>query len=332
MKLATQIAISRDTATNWAAGNRVLGSGELGYDETGNVLKIGNGISRWLDLPGVVGVIDTSAFVKTINGTVPDESGNVTVLTGSSSVDDLQGATDLTKSFLKATDPQTARGLIGAGSSDLTLGTGSGMAADAQVVTDLLVSKADLGIDGLVIPSQLPSYVDAIVEVASYGNLPVPGSTGKIYVTKDTNYQYRWGGTSYVQLIASPGSTDDIPEGSINQYFTASRAQSAVTKTTVGLSNVDNTSDANKPVSTATLAALNAKVPTSRKINNKDLTADFSLSAADVGAADATSTANSLAAKVSRAGTDPVRLWPASTVFPTVGVQVGDLFPLITGS
>lgn len=38
------------------------------------------------------------------------------------------------------------------------------------------------------------------------------------------------------------------------------------TKAEVGLANVDNTSDANKPVSTATQTALNAKVPTSRTI------------------------------------------------------------------
>lgn len=42
-------------------------------------------------------------------------------------------------------------------------------------------------------------------------------------------------------------------------------ATGAVTKTAVGLGNVDNTSDANKPVSTATQTALNAKQDTSAK-------------------------------------------------------------------
>lgn len=52
----------------------------------------------------------------------------------------------------------------------------------------------------------------------------------------------------------------------------------------VGLGNVDNTSDANKPVSTATKAALDDKVPTTRKVNGKALSTDITLTASDVGA------------------------------------------------
>lgn len=58
-----------------------------------------------------------------------------------------------------------------------------------------------------------------------------------------------------------------------------------VTKAQVGLGNVDNTSDANKPVSTATQTALDGKVPTTRKVNGKALSADITLSNTDVGAA-----------------------------------------------
>lgn len=63
-------------------------------------------------------------------------------------------------------------------------------------------NKADL-VDGKVPASQLPSYVDDVIEVASYSALPETGEEGKIYVTKDTNKSYRWSGTQYVE-IASP--------------------------------------------------------------------------------------------------------------------------------
>jgi hypothetical protein len=46
---------------------------------------------------------------------------------------------------------------------------------------------------------------------------------------------------------------------------TGSAAWTALTKSDVGLSNVDNTSDANKPVSTAQQTALNAKLDASQK-------------------------------------------------------------------
>ncbi len=66
-----------------------------------------------------------------------------------------------------------------------------------------------------------------------------------------------------------------------------------VTKAQLGLGSVDNTSDADKPISTATQAALDLKadasaldgyVPTARKVNGKPLSADVTLTFADVGA------------------------------------------------
>lgn len=52
-------------------------------------------------------------------------------------------------------------------------------------------------------------------------------------------------------------------QSALNSSIALKRAQadvSAVTKTSLGLGNVDNTSDANKPVSTSQQTALNAKV------------------------------------------------------------------------
>jgi hypothetical protein len=78
-------------------------------------------------------------------------------------------------------------------------------------------------IAGKVPSSQLPSYVDDVLEYANYAALPVTGATGIIYVTLDTNYEYRWGGSSYIQLVSSPGSTDALAEGVVNLYFTVAR-------------------------------------------------------------------------------------------------------------
>jgi hypothetical protein len=63
----------------------------------------------------------------------------------------------------------------------------------------------------------------------------------------------------------------------------------ATARTNIGLGNVNNTADSAKPVSTATQTALNGKV--------------------------------------TALGT--VRIWPADTVFPSNGMQEGDLFPYI---
>jgi hypothetical protein len=89
-----------------------------------------------------------------------------------------------------------------------------------------LSTKADL-VDGKVPSTQLPSYVDDVIEVDDLAALPAEGEASKIYVTKDTNKCYRWSGSGYVEISASPGTTDDVVEGSTNLYFTNERAKTA---------------------------------------------------------------------------------------------------------
>jgi len=87
---------------------------------------------------------------------------------------------------------------------------------------------ASLDGTGKVPSTQLPSYVDDVVEYANQASFPATGSTGIIYVALDTNKIYRWSGSAYVEISPSPGSTDSVPEGSTNLYYTTSRARSAI--------------------------------------------------------------------------------------------------------
>ena len=50
---------------------------------------------------------------------------------------------------------------------------------------------AELDSTGKVPSSQLPSYVDDVLEFNSQSNFPSTGETGKIYIAKDTNKTYR---------------------------------------------------------------------------------------------------------------------------------------------
>jgi hypothetical protein len=59
---------------------------------------------------------------------------------------------------------------------------------------------ATLGADGKVPSSQLPSFVDDVIEAANFAALPATGEAGKIYVTLDDNKTYRWGGSAYVVI------------------------------------------------------------------------------------------------------------------------------------
>ena len=57
----------------------------------------------------------------------------------------------------------------------------------------------------------------------------------------------------------------------------------ATLKTDMELNNVNNTSDSEKPISTAAQTALNGKVPTTRQINGHTLSADVTITKGDVG-------------------------------------------------
>lgn len=77
---------------------------------------------------------------------------------------------------------------------------------DSYILKSLMGVKsgvATLGTDGLIPSSQLPSYVDDVLEYAKLSAFPETGETGKIYVAIDTNLTYRWSGTQYVEISAS---------------------------------------------------------------------------------------------------------------------------------
>ena len=73
---------------------------------------------------------------------------------------------------------------------------------------------AELDANGKVPSSQLPSYVDDVIEGYKSGadffedsahtaSKKITGETGKIYVDLSTNVTYRWSGTAYVEISAS---------------------------------------------------------------------------------------------------------------------------------
>ena len=69
---------------------------------------------------------------------------------------------------------------------------------------------AELDSLGKVPASQLPSYVDDVLEYADLSSFPATGESGKIYVAQDTNKTYRWSGSGYVVIseTLALGETD----------------------------------------------------------------------------------------------------------------------------
>ena len=93
-----------------------------------------------------------------------------------------------------------------------------------MLVTEEVLFEEDIGAangvagldeNGLVPSAQLPSYVDDVIEVATYSDLPITGETGKIYVViadetsnGDTS-SYRWTGTVYA-MVSNTLTAEDV--------------------------------------------------------------------------------------------------------------------------
>ena len=117
-------------------------------------------------------------------------------------------------------------------------------------------------ISGTISAANLPSYVDDVLEYASLSKFPTTGESGKIYTALDTNKIYRWSGNAYVVIseTVALGTTHssagygDESRAAYNHSTKTSGNPHHVTKTDVGLGNVDNTADSEKSVKYATSA------------------------------------------------------------------------------
>lgn len=112
---------------------------------------------------------------------------------------------------------------------DLTPTDGSTNPVESNGVFDALALKeniankgvangyASLDASGLVPSSQLPSFVDDVLEFTNLISFPVTGESGKIYVALDTNLTYRWSGTAYVELTDTTAVWGNISGDLANQ-------------------------------------------------------------------------------------------------------------------
>ncbi|MGR3809618.1 hypothetical protein [Jiulongibacter sp. NS-SX5] len=99
---------------------------------------------------------------------------------------------------------------------------------------------------------------------ADSGYMRLFGIGNDAYFRKWTGPKYKIATTAYVDSVLQVGGSYEpiITAGTTSQYWRGDKTWQTLNKSVVGLGNVDNTSDVNKPISTATQTALNGKEAT----------------------------------------------------------------------
>lgn len=121
-------------------------------------------------------------------------------------------------------------------------------------------TDTSLGNSDILFPTQkaVKTYVDNQVSAGVAD--ATTSNKGKIQLSGDLS------GTADAPTVPGLLSKEPtITAGTISQYFRGDKTWQTLDKTTIGLDNVDNTSDSNKPVSSAVQTALNAKEDASNK-------------------------------------------------------------------
>ena len=107
---------------------------------------------------------------------------------------------------------------------------------------------ATLDSGGKVPASQLPSFVDDVLEYASKSAFPATGEAGKIYVAMDTNLTWRWSGTAYVEISKSLALGETASTAYAGDRGKALADDLAATKTTVAANTAARHSHTNKAI------------------------------------------------------------------------------------
>jgi hypothetical protein len=267
--MATRMQQRRGTAAQWISTNDgsgpILAIGEIGYESDTNKFKIGDGVNHWSDLayfvdletmiagaPGLLNSLDELAAA--IND---DPAFFTTVSTG------LADKAPIASPTFTGTVSGVTKSHVGLGNVDNTSDSNKPVSTATQTALDAKASNTALAnheadttnIHGIADTSALATktYADNAASTAVAAVIDsAPGALDTLNelaaaIGDDSNYAA--GITSALALkapLASPTFTGTV---------------AGVTKSMVGLSNVDNTSDANKPVSTAAQTALDLKAP-----------------------------------------------------------------------
>ena len=230
----------RGTAAQWTAANPVLAAGEIGFETDTNKFKMGNGSSAWSALQYFANAAELAAI---IDG-APDLLNTLNELAAAIGDDPSFLTTVATNLSTHASDTSSVHGI-----ADTTVLVTQTNLTDA--IANATVDQAALagtGLDWNAIDERFD--IDSTVATKTYADNSVTvhsQDTTGVHGIEDT--------ANLVTLAGSQSLTNKTLQSPVINSPTG------IAKGDVGLGNVDNTADADKPVSTAVQTELDLKAP-----------------------------------------------------------------------
>ena len=249
--MATRMQQRRGTAAQWTSANPTLAAGEIGFETDTNKFKVGNGSSAWSSLTyfvdGSVAFDETEvanlidAAVADLVGGAPDALNTIWELSNAIN-GDANFAWTVTNNIAAINDSviEVTSNVLGLQNAVVDLGYAIGnTTADLGDLTSNTASSISGAIDTAA------AYTSNAVSTHNSDTTNVHGIANTAVLATQSDVA-----TAKSEAITDAGNAADSK---------VSTAVAALTKSSVGLGNVDNTSDTDKPVSTATQTALDLK-------------------------------------------------------------------------
>lgn len=252
------IKIRRGTSTQWASSTKPLALAELGLDTTLNKIKAGNGTSLWPALPflsvipsEITELAQDAIDAALVAGTGIAKTYNDNLNTITLAVDSTVASKLYVDAAIAALDGTVSTGYI----PMALFGNPEGVAT--------------LDINGKIPDSEIPATIARDSEITSAISTEVTNRNTAISTAISSLIDTAPDALNTLNEIAAAINDDASYAATITTALgtkapiaspTFTGTVSGITKSMVGLENVDNTADSVKPISTAAQTALDNKV------------------------------------------------------------------------
>ena len=275
INMATRMQQRRGTAAQWTAANPILAAGEIGFETDTSKFKMGNGSSTWSALQYFANAAELAAVIdgapdllNTLNELAAAMGDDPAFITNHTTATTNVHGIASTSALATTAAVNTAISIsAGASAQDATTKANSAQAAGIAAADAASAAAAAASGAASTVATALTTHtadttdIHGIVDTALLSTKSYADTAASSAVSTHASDTTAVHGIADTSLLATMVYADAaVAVENTARVAAVTAAVAALTKSSVGLDQVDNTSDANKPVSTATGTAIGTAV------------------------------------------------------------------------